>query len=138
MKNKSEGKNMSNSDISSKIIIRNKNTLEEVSLEQEFTKLRAGSEIMAFHYKAPLYLTIDLERYFEGMNSSTKLEYNIGDTGWTNANFRGLIDGKDHDLNEDYDYKILVLEEYKCISREEIASYGKSSEFKQNFTIENH
>ena len=56
---------MSNSDIGSKIIIRNKNTLEEVSLEQEYTKLRAGSEIMAFHYKAPLYLTIDLERYFE-------------------------------------------------------------------------
>ena len=50
---------MSNSDIGSKIIIRNKNTLEEVSLEQEYTKLRAGSEIMAFHYKAPLYLTID-------------------------------------------------------------------------------
>ena len=84
---------------------------------------------MAFHYKAPLYLTIDLERYFEGMNSSTKLEYNIGDTGWASANFRGLIDGKDPDLNEDYDYKILVLEEFKCISREEIASYGKSSEF---------
>ena len=93
---------------------------------------------MAFHYKAPLYLTIDLERYFEGMNSSAKLEYNIGDTGWTSANFRGLIDGKDPDLDEDYDYKILVLEEFKCISREEIASYGKSSEFKQNFTIENH
>lgn len=42
---------MSNSDIGSKIIIRNKNTLEEVSLEQEYTKLRAGSEIMAFIIK---------------------------------------------------------------------------------------
>ena len=54
---------------------------------------------------------------------------------WVGANFRGIIDGKDDSLPVDYDYKILMLEEYKCPSKVELQYVKRSSKFRPKFTL---
>ena len=69
------------------------------------------------------------------MDQKFRINYDIGGTGWVGANFRGLIDGKDDSLQVDYDYKILMLEEYKCPTKVELKNLKRSSKFRPNFTL---
>ncbi|MBR5504254.1 MAG: hypothetical protein IKV87_07430 [Methanobrevibacter sp.] len=109
---------------------------ETLKMDQKFIKVRSNTDkVIAIHYKAPIERTIELEMFFEDYNPIERLNYNIGDTGWVGANFRGLIDGKDKSLPADYDYKILLLEEYKCLSKVELKSVKRSSKFRPNFTL---
>ena len=117
-------------DISPFFIIKKLREGEELRMDQKYIKIRMNSnKVMAIHYKAPMERTIELEMFFDRVN------YNIGGTGWVGANFRGLIDGKDDSLPLDYDYKILMLEEYKCPSRVELRSVKRSSKFRPKFTL---
>ncbi len=127
---------MASSEISSLIRIRKKSNHNEVTMQEEYARLRMNTDgTMAFHYKAPLYLTAELERFFENSNGYEKLELDIGDTGWIGVNYKGLIDGKDPNLDPEFEYKILLLQEFKCPSKEAIKFMPKSSKFKPNFTI---
>lgn len=109
---------------------------DSIQLDQKYIKVRSNTDkVIAIHYKAPIERTIELEMFFEDYNPIERLNYNIGDTGWVGANFRGLIDGKDKSLPVDYDYKILLLEEYKCLSKVELKHVKRSSKFRPNYTI---
>lgn len=109
---------------------------EELKMDQKHIKIRSNSDkIIAIHYKAPIERTIELEMFFDTFNAIDRINYDIGGTGWIGANFRGLIDGKDDSLPMDYDYKILMLEEYKCPTKVELKNMKRSSKFRPNFTI---
>ena len=109
---------------------------DELKMDQKFIKIRMNSnKVMAIHYKAPMERTIELEMFFENFNPIDRINYDIGGTGWVGANFRGLIDGKDDSSPVDYDYKILMLEEYKRPTKVELKNLKRSSKFRPNFTL---
>ena len=127
---------MPNSEINPFFTIKKVRGGEELKMDQKFIKIRMNSnKVMAIHYKAPMERTIELEMFFEEFNQIDRINYDIGGTGWVGANFRGLIDGKDDSLPVDYDYKILMLEEYKCPTKVELKSMKRSSKFRPNFTL---
>lgn len=127
---------MENNEISPFFTIKKIREGDSIQLDQKYIKVRSNTDkVIAIHYKAPIERTIELEMFFEDYNPIEKLNYNIGDTGWVGANFRGLIDGKDNSLPVDYDYKILLLEEYKCLSKVELKHVKRSSKFRPNYTI---
>ena len=109
---------------------------DELRMDQKYIKIRMNSDkAMAIHYKAPMERTIELEMFFDKFNPIDRINYNIGGTGWVGANFRGIIDGKDDSIPLDYDYKILMLEEYKCLSKVELQNVKRSSKFRPKFTL---
>ncbi len=127
---------MSGSDINPFFTIKKVREGDELKMDQKFIKIRMNSnKVMAIHYKAPMERTIELEMFFEDFKPIDRINYDIGGTGWVGANFRGLIDGKDDSLPVDYDYKILMLEEYKCPTKVELKNLKRSSKFRPNFTL---
>ena len=127
---------MSDNEINPFFTIKKVREGDELKMNQKFIKIRMNSnKVMAIHYKAPMERTIELEMFFEEFNAIDRINYDIGGTGWVGANFRGLIDGKDDSLPIDYDYKILMLEEYKCPTKVELKSMKRSSKFRPNFTL---
>ena len=127
---------MPGSDINPFFTIKKVREGDELKMDQKFIKIRMNSnKVMAIHFKAPMERTIELEMFFEDFNPIDRINYDIGGTGWVGANFRGLIDGKDDSLPVDYDYKILMLEEYKCPTRVELKNLKRSSKFRPNFTL---
>ena len=127
---------MPKSDINPFFTIKKVREDDELKMDQKFIKIRMNSnKVMAIHYKAPMERTIELEMFFENFNPIDRINYDIGGTGWVGANFRGLIDGKDDSLPVDYDYKILMLEEYKCPTKVELKNLKRSSKFRSNFTL---
>jgi len=127
---------MADTDISDYITLKKTKSGDTLSIEQKYVKVRSNTnKVLAIHYKAPMYLTAELEMYFDNFSTIDKLNLNIGDTGWIGVNYRGLIDGKANDLPEDYDYKILMLEEHKC-PKPEYRAVKRSSTFKPRFTVE--
>ena len=127
---------MPESDINPFFTIKKVREGDELKMDQKFIKIRMNSnKVMAIHYKAPMERTIELEMFFEDFNPIDRINYDIGGTGWVGSNFRVLIDGKDDSLPVDYDYKILMLEEYKCPTRVELKNLKRSSKFRPNFTL---
>ena len=127
---------MPGSDINPFFTIKKVREGDELKMDQKFIKIRMNSnKVMAIHFKAPMERTIELEMFFEDFNPIDRINYDIGGTGWIGANFRGLIDGKDDSLPVDYDYKILMLEEYKCPTKVELKNLKRSSKFRPNFTL---
>ena len=88
-----------------------------------------------YKFSYGIFTDEQLEMFFEDFNPIDRINYDIGGTGWVGANFRGLIDGKDDSLPVDYDYKILMLEEYKCPTKVELKNIKRSSKFRPNFTL---
>ena len=127
---------MPGSDINPFFTIKKVREGDELKMDQKFIKIRMNSnKVMAIHFKAPMERTIELDMFFEDFNHIDRINYDIGGTGWIGANFRGLIDGKDDSLPVDYDYKILMLEEYKCPTKVELKNLKRSSKFRPNFTL---
>ena len=127
---------MSGNDINPFFTIKKVREGDELKMDQKFIKIRMNSnKVMAIQYKAPMERTIELEMFFEDFNPIDRINYDIGGTGWVGANFRGLIDGKDDSLPVDYDYKILMLEEYNCPTKVELKNLKRSSKFRPNFTL---
>ena len=119
---------MTSSDIGDKIKFKKVSDGEFVEIEQEYVTLREGSnKVMAFHYRAPIFETIEFERFFEKLSSSDKIIVNIGGTGGFGAHFRGLVQGKQKNYSQNLNHLILYLEEYKCPKKEEREQMGKSS-----------
>ncbi len=85
---------------------------------------------MAIHYRAPLYDTVEMERFFDNFSTIERLKMDIGDTGYIGVNYRGLIQGKSNVLPENYDYLVLLVEEFKCPKKEEYKNMKKSSKFR--------
>ena len=105
-------------------------TGDSIKIPERYVKLREGkNNIMAFSIKAPIFETEEIERFFEGYNSSEKLMVDIAGTGGFGANFRGIIDGKEKNFSKNLNHIILLLEEFHCPSREELKRVKRVSKF---------
>ena len=121
---------MLSSEISNKIKITNVKTREFIELDQRRVQIRENvNGLMAFSYKAPLFETMEIEDFFDNLDSSGKLTVDIGDTGEFGVNFRGIIEGKEKNFSQNIDHKILLLEEFKCPSREDLKHIKRTSRF---------
>lgn len=104
---------MFDGEFSDKIILTKINTGESFELDQRRVKIRENHNgIMALSYVAPIFEIMDLEDFFDTLESYGKLTMDIGGTGEVNVNFRGLITGKGKKFSQNLDYRILLLEEY--------------------------
>jgi hypothetical protein len=121
---------MSDSDISEYITFK-KQSGETLKIYQKYVGIKARPDrTMAIHYKAPIENAIELEKFFENFSTIEKLKMDIGDTGFIGVNYRGLIAGKDKNLPEDYDYQVLLVEEFKCPKKEEYKNIKHMSRFR--------
>ena len=121
---------MPNSEISEYITFKRTNG-EILKVNQKYVGIRARQDgTMAIHYKAPMEDTIEMEKFFDKFTNIEKLKMDIGDTGYIGVNYRGLIQGKSNVLPENYDYLVLLVEEFKCPKKEEYKNMKKSSKFR--------
>lgn len=119
---------MSEVDITPYITMTKMGTNETIKIDERYVKIREGKEkIMAVSYKAPIFETIELERFFENVNSSQKIDLDIGGTGSIGVNFRGLIEGKEKNYSQNIDHKIILLEEHKCPKPSDLKNIKRSS-----------
>lgn len=121
---------MYGNEISNKIRITNVKTREFIELDQRLVQIRENKNgLMAFSYKAPLFEMMDLEVFFDNLDSSGKLTVDIGGTGEFGVNFRGLIDGKEKNFSRNIDHKLILLENHKCPKPGEYIQVKRSSKF---------
>ena len=121
---------MASSEIESNIKFTKINSGDSIKIEQQYVKLREGqNKIMTFSYKAPIFEMNEFERFFEDMPTSERINVNIGGTGDIGAQFRGIIEGKEKNYSQNIDHKILLLEENKCPSKEDLKKVKPTSRF---------
>lgn len=121
---------MLSNEISNKIRITNVKTKEFIEIDQEKVQIRENlNGLMAFSYKAPLFEMMDLEDFFDNLDSSGKLTVDIGGTGEFGVNFRGLIDGKERNYSQNLDHKLILLENHKCPKPGEYIQVKRTSKF---------
>ena len=121
---------MLSSEISNKIRITNVKTREFIDISQRRVKIRENQNgLMALSYKAPLFEMMDIEDFFDNLDSSGKLTVNIGGTGEFGVNFRGLIEGKEKNFSRNLDHKLILLENHKCPKPGEYIQVKRSSKF---------
>lgn len=121
---------MDDNEISPYITMTKVRSGEKLQIEQKYVKIREGqNKLMAVSYQAPIYEMVELERFFEDFAPSEKIKFNIGGTGSIGVNFRGIIEGGQKNFSKNIDYKIILLEEYKCPKKDEYAIPKRSSKF---------
>lgn len=121
---------MVDSNISNKIILTKIKNGEFIELDQRRVQIRENQNgIMAVSYIAPIFETMDLEDFFDSMDSSGKLTMDIGGTGEFGVNFRGIIEGKGKNFSQNLDHKILLLEEQHCPKPGEYIQVKRVSKF---------
>ena len=121
---------MLGNEISNKIRITNVKTKEFIEIDQERVQIRENlNGLMAFSYKAPLFEMMDLEDFFDNLDSSGKLTVDIGGTGEFGVNFRGLIDGKERNYSQNLDHKLILLENHNCPKPGEYIQVKRTSKF---------
>ena len=72
---------------------------------------------------------IEFERFFENTATSERIYVDIGGTGDIGTQFRGIIEGKEKNYSQNIDHKILLLEENKCPSKEDLKKVKPTSRF---------
>lgn len=116
--------------ISNKIILTKLKNGESIELDQRRVQIRKNQNgIMAVSYIAPIFETMDMEDFFDSMDSSGKLTMDIGGTGEFGVNFRGIIEGKGKNFSQNLDHKILLLEEHHCPKPGEYIQVKRVSKF---------
>lgn len=122
---------MISSEISNKIKLTINKTGESIELDQRRVQIRENQNgLMALSYIAPVFEAMDLEDFFDNVDSSGKLTMNIGGTGDVSVNFRGIIEGKGKNFSQNLDHKILLLEEPHCHKPGEYIPVKRSSKFR--------
>lgn len=122
---------MVDSNISNKIILTKIKNGESIELDQRRVQIRENQNgIMAVSYIAPIFETMDLEDFFDSMDSSGKLTMDIGGTGEFGVNFRGIIEGKGKNFPKNLDHKIILLEEHHCPKPGQYIQVKRVSKFK--------
>ena len=116
--------------ISDKILLKKWDGSESIELNQNTVKIRENRKgLMALSYVAPIFEIIDLEDFFENMDSSAKLIMDIGGTGEVCMSFRGLINGKGVNFPQNLDHRIILLEESYCPKPGEYMQVKRVSKF---------
>ena len=73
---------------------------DSIKIHESYVRLREGqNKLMALNVKAPLFETAEIQRFFEGFDSSERLKVNISATGDFGVKFRGIIDGKEKNFS---------------------------------------
>lgn len=118
---------MLNNEFSDKIRITVDKTGEVIELDQRRVHIREKPDgLMALSYVAPVFEAADLEEFFDDVLSSEKLSMDIGGTGDCTVRFRGIIDGKGKNFPNNYEHKIILLQEPKLDSRVRVQKTGFS------------
>ena len=121
---------MISSEISNKILLTKQNSGESIELDQRRVKIRENRNgLMALSYVGPIFEVMDLENFFDNLDSSAKLIMNIGNTGDVGVNFRGVIEGKSKNFPQNLDHKILLLEQHHCPKPGEYIQVKRVSKF---------
>lgn len=106
---------MFNSEFSDKITI-TRNNGEIIELDQNRVKIRENENgLMGISYVAPVFESMDLEKFFDGIIASENLMMDIGGTGDFKVSFRGIVDGKGKNFPQNWDHKIILLQEPKFL-----------------------
>ena len=118
------------SDISNYVLLTKVNSGESIELDQRRVRIRENKNgLMALSYIAPIFEAMDLENFFDTIDSSGKLTMNIGGTGDVGVNFRGVIEGKSKNFSKNLDHKIILLEEHHCPKPGEYIQVKRVSKF---------
>lgn len=122
---------MLSSEISNKIRLTIAKTGESIELDQRRAQIRENKNgLMALSYISPIFEAMELEDFFDNIDSSGKIIMNIGETGDVNVDFRGIIEGKEKNFSKNLDHKILLLEEPHCHKPGEYIPIKRSSKFR--------
>ena len=100
----------------SNIIKITKSNGESIELDQSRVKIRENERgLMGISYVAPVFESMDLEKFFDEVLSSENLMMDIGGTGDFEVSFRGLVEGKGKNFPQNLDHKIILLQEPKFL-----------------------
>ena len=100
----------------SNIIKITKSNGESIELDQSRVKIRENENgLMGISYVAPVFESMDLEKFFDEVLSSENLMMDIGGTGDFEVSFRGLVEGKGKNFPQNLDHKIILLQEPKFL-----------------------
>lgn len=103
------------SEFSNKIKI-TKDSGESIELDQNRVKIRENENgLMGVSYIAPVFESMDLEKFFDDVISSENLMMDIGGTGDFKVSFRGMVEGKGKNFPQNLDHKIILLQEPKFL-----------------------
>lgn len=119
---------MLDDEFSNRIKITIKKTGNSIELDQKRVKIREKPNgLMALSYVAPVFEAMDLDAFFDDALASEKLTMDIGDTGEFNVSFRGIVDGKGKNFPNNFEHKIILLQEAKFLdSRVKVQQTGFS------------
>lgn len=127
---------MFDDEISDRIVIRKKDSSQEIQLDQRRVTIRENKNaLMALSFVAPVFEAIDVERFFEDLIASEKLTIDIGDTGEFPVAFRGIVDGKGGSLPQNLAHKIILLQGQISLDSIMDVQLMGFSKFKPNYTI---
>lgn len=106
---------MLESEFSDKIKI-TKDNGESIELDQRRVRIREKENgLMGVSYVAPVFEAMDLEDFFEGVITSENLMMDISGTGDFRVSFRGVVEGKGKNFPQNWDHKIILLQEPKFL-----------------------
>ena len=85
---------------------------QSIELDQRRIKIRENKNgLMGISYVAPAFESMDIEDFFEGVITSEEVYMDIGGTGDYKVRFRGLIEGKGKNFPNNFNHKIILLQE---------------------------
>ena len=103
-------------EFSNRIRITINNTGKSIELDQRRVHIREKPNgLMALSYVAPVFEAMDLDVFFGDALSSEKLSMDIGDTGAFPVSFRGIVTGKGKNIPNDFEHRIILLQEHKFL-----------------------
>lgn len=106
---------MFDSEFSDKIKI-TKDNGESIELDQNRVRIREKENgLMGVSYVAPVFEAMDLESFFDGVITSENLMMDISGTGDFRVSFRGIVEGKGKNFPQNWDHKIILLQEPKYL-----------------------
>ena len=89
---------------------------ESIELDQKRIRIREKENgLMALSYVAPVFESMDIEDFFDDIVTSEEVMMDIGGTGDYNVRFRGLVDGKGKNFPQNFEHKIILLQEPKYL-----------------------
>ena len=89
---------------------------ENIELDHKRIRIREKENgLMALSYVAPVFVSMDIEDFFDDIVTSEEVMMDIGGTGDYNVRFRGLVDGKGKNFPQNFQHKIILLQEPKYL-----------------------
>ena len=89
---------------------------ESIELDQSRVHIRENEKgLMGVSYVAPVFEAMDLEKFFGDVITSENLMMDIGGTGDFQVSFRGIVEGRGKEFPQNWDHRIILLQEPKFL-----------------------